>query len=71
MDLSLISNGSLCSEKFGGSFCTSFTVKLLDSGSREPLQDASKNPSKLPQHCPTFLLHFVPNSPLDVNTNYT
>ena len=45
--------------------------KLLDSGLREPLQDASKNPSKLPQHCPKFLLHFVPNSPLDVNTNYT
>ena len=45
--------------------------KLLDSGLREPLQDASKNPSKLPQHCPMFLLHFVPNSPLDVNTNYT
>ena len=41
--------------------------KLLDSGLREPLQD----PSKLPQHCPMFLLHFVPNSPLDVNTNYT
>ena len=45
--------------------------ELLDSGLREPLQDAIKNLSKLPQHCPKFLLHFVPNSPLDVNTNYT